>query len=409
MVEASGEMEDFLEDILEIDGVLTATCWSKRKNRPTPVERRFSIDDAKRASLWGKSGPWSQYPKRMLQMRARWWVLKDLYSDVLKGLKPAEEAMDYIDITPEKNGKYSAKPAEPEPPIITEAEAKEEIERLAMNNYIAAEGLIEYLEKSAKNKKIALATMWVSIREDEEVKAALVTSYRKWVANSVPKKKWTGPPTARNSEQWEQKATAEAKPEVDEKIASQVASAAEEGIDAAEKMMAEEDQGSDLEDFPAESADDGTESTFRSEWINIRSAGFSTYVHKNLPAFYDADEALLEEAKQKWTKFYPNDPFPTLPVYSPLLEFQRVDSETMVSGEDELFDKKMLDILTASELHSKDGRALGNDEIKALYDVWMVKRAADRKLDLKKYKINAYLHNAEETASKLFIEEHGFK
>lgn len=100
LVEASGAMEDFRETMAEDKDGITATCWSKRKNRPTPVERTFSTNDAKRASLWGKSGPWAQYPRRMLQMRARWWVLRDLYPDVLKGLKAAEEVQDYIDLVP---------------------------------------------------------------------------------------------------------------------------------------------------------------------------------------------------------------------------------------------------------------------------------------------------------------------
>lgn len=49
--------------------------------------------------LWGKSGPWQQYPKRMLQMRARGFALRDKFADVLGGLISAEEARDYRIIT----------------------------------------------------------------------------------------------------------------------------------------------------------------------------------------------------------------------------------------------------------------------------------------------------------------------
>jgi hypothetical protein len=56
---------------------------------------RFSVSDAKKAGLWGKSGPWTQYPKRMLQLRARGFALRDAFPDVLKGLVTAEEAQDY--------------------------------------------------------------------------------------------------------------------------------------------------------------------------------------------------------------------------------------------------------------------------------------------------------------------------
>jgi len=54
----------------------------------------FSVEDAKKAKLWTKSGPWQEYPKRMLQMRARGFGLRNKFPDALKGLNIAEEAMD---------------------------------------------------------------------------------------------------------------------------------------------------------------------------------------------------------------------------------------------------------------------------------------------------------------------------
>lgn len=64
----------------------------------------FTVADAKRAKLWGKAGPWTDYPKRMLRFRARGYVLRDLFGDVLKGLRTVEEARDIpaepINVTP---------------------------------------------------------------------------------------------------------------------------------------------------------------------------------------------------------------------------------------------------------------------------------------------------------------------
>jgi hypothetical protein len=71
-----------------------AVCVARRKGR-NPVIARFSVEDAKRAGLWGKQGPWQSYPKRMMQMRARGFALRDAFPDVLKGLITAEEAQDY--------------------------------------------------------------------------------------------------------------------------------------------------------------------------------------------------------------------------------------------------------------------------------------------------------------------------
>ena len=94
LVQASPHCEG-IEEILEGEGTVNpvAVCIAHRKGR-MPVTARFSVEDAKRAGLWGKQGPWSAYPKRMLQMRARGFALRDQFADVLKGLLTIEEAWD---------------------------------------------------------------------------------------------------------------------------------------------------------------------------------------------------------------------------------------------------------------------------------------------------------------------------
>lgn len=73
---------------------LTYYCESQRRDDPNPVRASFSISDAKKAGLFGKAGPWTQYLPRMLQMRARGFGLRDAFPDVLKGLITTEEAQD---------------------------------------------------------------------------------------------------------------------------------------------------------------------------------------------------------------------------------------------------------------------------------------------------------------------------
>lgn len=85
-------VEEFFEDEGTPNPV--AVCIAHRKGRK-PVTARFSVEDAKRAGLWNKQGPWTQYPKRMLQMRARGFALRDAFPDALKGLITTEEAQDY--------------------------------------------------------------------------------------------------------------------------------------------------------------------------------------------------------------------------------------------------------------------------------------------------------------------------
>ena len=66
-----------------IEETKTAVCRVKRKNMPEVV-RKFSEADARRAKLWGKQGPWSDYPDRQQGMRARGFALRDAFADVLR-------------------------------------------------------------------------------------------------------------------------------------------------------------------------------------------------------------------------------------------------------------------------------------------------------------------------------------
>lgn len=107
LVQASGLISDFSEIYVgdEKDDTFKAVCTIRRRGRTDPIIGEFSIADAKNARLWKKDGPWTQYPKRMLKMRARSWALRDGFSDVLRGLHIAEEAMDVPemkDVTPKR-------------------------------------------------------------------------------------------------------------------------------------------------------------------------------------------------------------------------------------------------------------------------------------------------------------------
>ena len=70
-----------------------AECTVIRPNGEA-ITRTFSEEDAKTAGLWGKQGPWKQYPDRMLQMRARGLASRDGAADVLSGIYLAEEVQD---------------------------------------------------------------------------------------------------------------------------------------------------------------------------------------------------------------------------------------------------------------------------------------------------------------------------
>jgi len=88
----------FVETLTGAGDELTACCTVRRLPRGNAVTREFSVAKAKKAGLWGKSGPWTQYPERMLQMRARAFALRDTFTDVLRGFKCAEEMYETINV-----------------------------------------------------------------------------------------------------------------------------------------------------------------------------------------------------------------------------------------------------------------------------------------------------------------------
>lgn len=88
------------------DDQMVAHCLVTRPDTGEEIKRTFSVADAKKASLWAKQGPWQQYPKRMLAMRAR-VAIRDGCADMLRGIQIREEVEDYShvrDISPKPSG-----------------------------------------------------------------------------------------------------------------------------------------------------------------------------------------------------------------------------------------------------------------------------------------------------------------
>jgi hypothetical protein len=99
--EATGQMEHYKDETFGAIGSddYGVRVTVRRKGRAEPIVRSFTVAAAKKAGLWGKSGPWTQYPERMLLMRARTFALRDAFPDAMRGLLTHEEAREL----PEKN------------------------------------------------------------------------------------------------------------------------------------------------------------------------------------------------------------------------------------------------------------------------------------------------------------------
>jgi hypothetical protein len=92
------DFEDIIEEpLVNSEGTIIGySCTVKRKGRADKINI-FTLEMAKKAGLLSKGGVWIQYTERMLKLRARGFSLRDAFPDALKGIKPREEAEDYID------------------------------------------------------------------------------------------------------------------------------------------------------------------------------------------------------------------------------------------------------------------------------------------------------------------------
>jgi hypothetical protein len=80
-----------------------AVCTFIRKGKR--YTREFSIKDAQRRGHWGKRGPWSTDPWRMLQIRARTFAGRDAFSDALKGFTTEDEVRDIHELKAAENSR----------------------------------------------------------------------------------------------------------------------------------------------------------------------------------------------------------------------------------------------------------------------------------------------------------------
>lgn len=124
LIKSSGLLESIQEDDFEvIKKNAKATCIVRRKGVKEPKQITFSYQDAKDAGIFGNA-VWKTYPYRMCMMRARAFALRDMFPDVLKGLKIAEEAQDFVELEGSSQPK-NVTPAPSAPAELTEEQKKE--------------------------------------------------------------------------------------------------------------------------------------------------------------------------------------------------------------------------------------------------------------------------------------------
>lgn len=131
------------------EATMTAFCTMKRKGAPEAHTVAFSKADAEKARLWGKEGPWTAYPKRMLTLRARAFCARDVFADALKGIAVAEEVADYdVEVTVERTApamprELPAPVAMPQPVEAPEPQAVQPEEPKAPEAQALPEGYVQ--------------------------------------------------------------------------------------------------------------------------------------------------------------------------------------------------------------------------------------------------------------------------
>ncbi len=150
----------------------TYVCRVKRRNEPEFIQS-FSEADARLAKLWGKDGPWTTYPRRMLQNRARGFALRDAFPDLLRGIITQEEAKDMprdivdysnvgvtIDMVHQEGWKIDESKLSVLKDKMTEAESKEidichflKVDNLEEMNMVQFQQVCKMLERKIKQKR----------------------------------------------------------------------------------------------------------------------------------------------------------------------------------------------------------------------------------------------------------------
>jgi hypothetical protein len=139
----------------------SAFCRVKRRGEQEQI-RTFSDADAKLAGLLGKQGPWLTSPKRMKQLRARAFALRDVFADVLKGMAMAEELQDY----PSGSLPQEPKAIDPDTGEIKPKELPAYPDEAFSKNLGTWQGLIEAGKKTA-DQIIAMVSSKATLSEDQ--------------------------------------------------------------------------------------------------------------------------------------------------------------------------------------------------------------------------------------------------
>jgi hypothetical protein len=308
VVRASGLLEEIKE---WAEGERKTTAWTfycriKRKGFEVATGS-FSWAEACEAGFdrADTSSPWKKWTNRLMQFKARNFVMRDQFADILKGIRTVEENSDAIDLEPTAGNdgrqQYQVKTS-----AETELSGSGSIDENAFD-LLAAEQYPDGEQKLLEFVLLTASANGVSV-EDLKNRAVgnwddFIKAYELWrVKNQIPKK--------------EVRAGSEPAP-----------------TNPPETQQAEEKPGDQWADF-------------RQKFINLRGSGYSTFVFQNLDRFKQCPKEIQNEAIEKWVKYYAGQPWP-LNAHKTPVEYQQPQSAASTA-------KPMSDILVSYSQEYKD-------------------------------------------------------
>jgi hypothetical protein len=178
------------------DGQMVGWCEAKRNDTDEDKRVEFSQEDAIRAGLWQteavvtkwnkwdkkneqkpNDSPWWRFPQRMLAWRAAGYCLRELFGDVLGGIRDEFEAReiadaeDMRDITPSERRSPPTPPSPPEPPVedaeVTDVTEEETVDRQPLSTIDPTEFFQELEEQMAGAiDEATVEEVWSSLDPD---------------------------------------------------------------------------------------------------------------------------------------------------------------------------------------------------------------------------------------------------
>ena len=322
VVRASGLIEEFKE---WTEGERKTSAWTfycriKRKGFEVATGS-FSWAEACEAGFdrADTSSPWKKWTNRLMQFKARNFVMRDQFADILKGIRTVEENSDAIDLEPTA-GNDGRQQYQVKAPAETELSGSGSIDENAFD-LLAAE---QYPDGEQKLLEFVLLTANANGVSVEDLKNRAVgnwddfiKAYELWrVKNQIPKK--------------EVKAGLEQAGSERTGLPEYILAAP---TNPPETQQAEEKPGDQWADF-------------RQKFINLRGSGYSTFVFQNLDRFKQCPNEIQNEAIEKWVKYYAGQPWP-LNAHKTPVEYQQPQSAASTA-------KPMSDILVSYSQEYKD-------------------------------------------------------